>query len=171
MLVCSANSTLFSVNSYPVYNSEISTPSRGDFYRYSGAAPSTYLCTSSAQCFDGNVCTQDLCVGGNCIYKKLSGCSSISHAIREQYSPYNYQSLYIENSTDSQELFLRQMKAYGTIVRYDPNNYNGEGSDGSYTDTVTWNFLFFGSLINTFQITNYGAIALPPVGTCGFREV
>jgi len=35
------------------------------------ATPTTALCTTSANCYDGNVCTADTCVNGTCVYPNL----------------------------------------------------------------------------------------------------
>eukprot|EP01040_Poterioochromonas_malhamensis_P006655 gene6655-7170_t len=200
-LTCSAIPSLLSATQYNVYNTEISTSTLGDYYRLSGSTINTYTCSLDSQCYDGNICTKDACVSGNCVYTRVSGCSSTQQTVREQYTPYNYYSLYM-NATSSQTLFKSQMMQFGSLViitsststnvqpsHHNTNSSNSGGDDDDSTslasiqhydndnttasgsvDQMSWNFLFFGNLINTFQITNYGAIALPPVGYCTSRE-
>ena len=64
-------------------------------------------CTSHSSCQDGNVCTVDTCVRGQCAFEILSGCSSTSSSLKNRHTVYTYKTFLANNMAASQRYFLK----------------------------------------------------------------
>lgn len=118
-------------------------------------------CSSDEDCFDGDICTTDSCIGGICSFNQTS-CSSMLPAILEQYTPYTYSPLNFQASnTSSIYAFITSSSSKRTVQK----------ASTSGTITMPFYMLFFGNLLNQFRIFGSSLIAFPPYPTCESTNV
>jgi hypothetical protein len=159
LLTCNANTSFSSaVNALvPSTQFDLSTTLAGDNYN---SSYTTHPCLSNTDCYDGNICTSDSCQSGNCIYQSSGDCESITQSIREQYTPYQYEQIFVQDIS-MQKTFMSGMQAHGDNIEL------RSGSSAATTQMeLPFKFLYFGNVISELTIVwDQGLILLPPI-TC-----
>jgi hypothetical protein len=124
--------------------------------------PLSLQCSRAQDCFDGNICTMDSCVAGNCVSEIVNtSCASIPASIRENVAPYTYHTFYLSNTTSQHNSFVLFMLERGTGSKIAASSSTAEYAPSEIVP-LNFTFVYFGNLLNTLSLNCNGVISLPP---------
>lgn len=130
-------------------------------------------CNDNADCYDGNVCTVDVCEftgddennekNGYCAYSAVDGdgCQSTPRAIQERLAPYMYNNYFISDRQAKHNAFIEQIMELGDTSSVS----NEDDAPWQKVDLGFW-MLYFGTFVNKADISPNGIIQFPPFSDC-----
>jgi hypothetical protein len=126
-------------------------------------------CKKDMDCFDGNLCTEDLCeshsVGthnvSQCVNRPIGDCDTSLPAVQARNRPFTYHTYIQKNTGPSQLQFEKKVLELGT------RSFVSQKDDYPLeTIVMPFDFQYFGNLIRYLNLSPNGVLMLDPLKYC-----